>query len=129
MSNVPQAIVTLVESSSTMTALIEDRIYPSVLPHDAQVPAMTFNKVAGTGGRTTGPDLVMTRIQFDIYDDSYLTVETVGQALYTLLHRYSGTSDSVVFTDAQLDYMQNIYDDDANMYRCLMDFKFWSIGL
>jgi len=129
MSSVPEALVVLITGDSTIASYIGDRIYPGVLPPNAITPAMTYNKVAGTGGTTTGPDLAMTRMQFDAYHTSFLIVEKIGQAVYDLLQRYSGTVDGVTFSDMQLDYMQTLYEDETNMHRCLIDYKIWSEGL
>lgn len=127
--SVSTAVVAALMGDTPYTDLVSTRLYPSVLPPKVTLPAATYNKVAGTGGTTTGPDLVMTRFQFDSFADTYLEAEDIGVKAYEALRRYSGTSDGLVIADVQMDYNQTVYDDVANLYRDIMDFKIWTNGL
>jgi hypothetical protein len=127
--SVQTAVITILEANSTVTTLLGTRIYPGILPVAPTLPAMRFNKVAGSGGTTTGPDLVMSRLQFDIYAYTSLESEAAAKAVYNALRRWSGTSDGLNISDITLDYMQTIFEPTTNVYRSIMDFKIYSEGM
>lgn len=127
--SVPSALVTLLGANSTFTDIFGTRIYPGILPYNPTLPAVRYNKVAGSGGTTTGPDLVMTRIQFDVYANTALEAEAGAKALYGALRRYSGTVGGMTISDIQLDYMQTILEPVTDSWRALVDFKVWSEGM
>lgn len=127
--SVPAAIVSLLGASPTFTDVFGTRIYPGILPYNPELPAVRYNKVAGSGGTTTGPDLVMTRIQFDVYADTAVGAEAGAKALYDVLRRYSGTVGGMAISDVQLDYMQTILEPVTDSYRAIMDFKVWTEGM
>lgn len=127
--SVPTALVALLATDATFVSIFGTRIFPGILPASPTLPAVRYNKVAGSGGSTTGPDLVMTRVQFDVYAETFIEAEAGGKALYDKLRRYRGTVGGIAIADIQLDYMQTIFESVTDTYRAILDFKVWTEGM
>lgn len=113
----------LILADSRFTDLAGTRLYPTILPDDPQLPAVTYQRITTRRGyTTTGPvSLNRVRLQFDVWASAYSQTKQIQAALLAILEDrslYAGAGiDSV-----QLDMATDGYEHDARIYRVSMDF-------
>ena len=89
--SVEAAIVELITESASVTSLIDDRIYPNIIPEEESLPAVAYNEISGyntrqTNDSTTG--LVRARYQLTAINDKanggYSVLCDIRDAIRTL---------------------------------------------
>lgn len=107
------------------------RMYPDLLAEGVTLPALTYQMISDVSELTEDGDcgLYIDRIQIDAWANSAVDRATLGDAVRTLLHGYSGmigggspitgTPTCVVQWDNSIDE----YEPDRLQYRRVMDFK------
>ena len=70
--SVEAAIVEMITESAAVTSLIDDRVYPNIIPEDEDLPAIAYTEISGhntrqTNNSTTG--LVRARFQLTIMNN------------------------------------------------------------
>jgi hypothetical protein len=109
-------------ADAPLMAVIERRLYPLVLPQDAAVPAVTYQRVSTPrtltlkGGGTTAP-----RFQFSAWAMTYSQAKQVGELLKAALDCYTGPMGTHKVAAFMAGY-RDTYDDDTKRYGCGVDF-------
>jgi len=90
------------------------RVYPLFMPQNVVFPAVTYQVIydgteQGVGGCVWGRDV---RIQVDIYSKSYSEAKSLKQQAVNHIIDLKGGNISA----------QDLYDDDMQLYRQLIDF-------
>lgn len=82
----------VVLGDATIAALVGTRMYPSLLPQNPTLPALTYQQVSGVREVILdGPvDLVPFRIQVDCYAWTTLERDALAKAVRLKLHGFSG---------------------------------------
>ncbi len=108
--SVEKAIVALLEDDVGVGAIAADRIYPSVLPEDETLPAITYFRVSTVRDPKFGADsiVVQSRIQVGCHASSYSGAKDLRDAVRTAVQRFGGTSGGVV---VQVIFIENERDD------------------
>lgn len=96
--SVEKAIKALLDADSGVGAECGDRIYPSLLPEDETLPAISYFRVSTVRDPKMGADsiVVQSRIQVDCHASSYSGAKDLRDAVRSAVQRYSGTSGGVV---------------------------------
>ena len=97
MALIEEAVVMQMLTSSTVSALINQRLYPLVIPQDAPLPAVAYQKIdspktSSHGGRS---DLARSRFQFTAAADTYSEVKALAGAIVDCWWGFRGTVASV----------------------------------
>ena len=73
----------LADTGGRIYGLVEDRIYPAVIPQEADLPAMAYQRVSAnrTPGHGGTVGLAEGRIQVTISADEYRTAKAVAEAM------------------------------------------------
>ena len=107
-----EGLIGLINSKTPITDLIDDRIYPKILPQGLKdYPSVTY-KVIGT---TDNPDLNnpsghdFVSVDFQCYGKTDIEAETVYDTMREELEQSSGTFRGVEITGVQ--YMPSGADD------------------
>lgn len=122
------ALRTLALTDSTISTAVGTRVYPVMLPPEADVPSIAYREISGIADpvstATDGSGVVMTtRVQFDIWTTTYLSCKSLKDALVKLFNRYSGTVGGSVILDILPDLTFDTFDDDLKLYRQVVDFR------
>jgi hypothetical protein len=104
------AILALLQASPGLVDLVGDRIYPDQLPDEPQYPAVTFQKVGGSGARgaVSNPGLERASFQVSTWARSRPEVVVVTPHVRKALDR----KRRVVIAGVPID--DCFYDDDVD---------------
>jgi len=92
-----------------------DRVYPIKMPQDASYPAITYMVIADINEQSLYGNVFMNSIRFqvDIFAKSYSEVKGLKDEVIEKIVELRGCDISV----------QDLYEDDIELYRELLDFK------
>lgn len=95
--SVEKAIKALLDADTGVGDECGDRIYPSLLPEDETLPAISYFRVSTVRDPKMGADslVVQARIQVDCHASSYSAAKDLRDAVRTAVQRYSGTVGGV----------------------------------
>ena len=102
-------LLTLLLADSGLAAQCGDRIFWGERPQGGAVPALVLHLITRRDDYTlSGPVTAkMTRVQFDIFAETYGEATLSARALSTLLDGYLGTTGNTEFMGIFLDGQQN----------------------
>jgi hypothetical protein len=76
-------------NDSALTALIDGRVYPNVVPQDKDRPAIAYQMISGpTDYYHDGPGLTFYRIQLTCEGNTYVQAAQVAAAAIAALERF-----------------------------------------
>lgn len=124
------------QADASLTALIDDRIYPGFAPTDKPNPYITYFRTSqitthhmATGNSTS----ILERqiFQFDCWAKTEFESDTIKDALVLLLDGFTGVMNSA--SDVRRAFLQNVIDNHQNPidgsqiadHRTTADFEFW----
>lgn len=122
-----EAIYGRLAAVSGVTDIVSTRIYPSLLPQGATLPAVTYRRVSGVPERAMGSDagVARVRMEVDAWASSYSGVKALRDAVVAALKRFTGTvSGETIDATYQLNELDR-YEDDLKIHRVMMDFEVW----
>lgn len=122
------AIFTALTSDAGVAAIVERRVFPDVAPQDAAEPLLVVTVVddipeATLSGPASG-SLSNARVQVDVYAKTREQASQLKDATLSALgDRPSPSADglSIVVTSRG----RNLFDDETQLYRVLMEFNVW----
>lgn len=90
------AIYSILSTDSSITAIVNTRIYPDILPMGVDQPAIIYN-VGDSGYETTKGGAVQTRhgLNIIIAHTLYDSLNTLAEAIRMALYRKTGTFEGV----------------------------------
>ena len=116
-------LTTRLEADSTLSALIDSRIYPAKIPVDATFPLIMYQTdgIDRTYAFSGALDAKEADIRYDCIGDKYSTARSVAAAVISSLDGYTGTLGSLlvhaIFVDDERDgRMLESADDDSLKY-------------
>lgn len=128
MQSIEDALYSYLAAQSTIIAIVDDRIYPTVLPQDPTKPAVVFYNV-GTSPlwlQNAKPVLDVTRIQIDCYADTSRDAKLLAKAVRDVLESYVGLMGTLsVQAVLVLDYGMDDFDDVPNDFRVISEYEIW----
>ena len=112
-------------ADATLTALVGSRIYPSVLPAGATLPAIVYFRV---GGRTEHkPQSMMSgettrnfTVQVQAIALNYDQADAIEEAVFSRMATLAGT-----FGARPLAETQDLYDETTKQYITASDYSCW----
>jgi len=114
----------LVVGNGTIAGYVSTRVYPLVFPAQATMPCITYRIISGAMVPHTGSeDVYITRIQYDIWSESYNTTNAVKDALFDQFNQYSGTVSGQVIMDTLVDLNFDTFEKDTKLYRSVVDIR------
>jgi hypothetical protein len=117
---IEEALYSHLSTSTGLTALVSDRIYPIMMPQDPTLPAITYQRISNSPVNTIGgfASLDNPHIQFDCWATSYSSVKALGDKLRKTIAAAT-TFNALQMSD------QDLYEADTEIYRVSMDFSCW----
>ncbi len=111
-------------ADATLTALVGSRIYPSVLPAGATLPAIVYFRVGGrTEHKPQQTTTVKTRnftVQIQAIAQKYDDADEVEEAIFARMN-----SNSSVIKPRPLGETQDLYDEQTRQYITTSDYSIW----
>jgi hypothetical protein len=89
MASIEEALITLIKTSTEITALVGDRIKPVELPLNCPLPAISYTIISDPKHQVAG----LPRVQLSVYTLSYPQVKLISDSLRDLLAGYTGVID------------------------------------
>lgn len=126
-TNLPQAIFSILSNTSGVSSIISKRIYPEVLPQNVQYPCVLFFALNSTVDNHLQGDsgLRRSRVQVESWAQTFSAAVALSAAVSTALKNYSGTVDSFVI-GATLQLSENpLYEPDLQVFRIIQDYHVW----
>jgi hypothetical protein len=92
------AIKTILTNDTTITAFVEDRIYPGIAPFNVNLPFIVVKIGNKTVDRNKSYDFDWTKcdIEIDVVSKFYTDTETYADLIRVALNRVDGTVDSEI---------------------------------
>lgn len=105
---------------------LNKQVYAVRVPTGIKPPYIVFFRVSSERVYThDGADeLQRPRFQIDCYGDTYEAARSIANQVILALHQLSATSYIKV---AQIDDEQDEFDEQARLYRVILDFYIWHI--
>lgn len=113
---------------SALTALVGERVYPSVLPDKPTFPSVVYQVISNEQTFThDGPvALRRPRVQIDVWSRRRLEAEAIESAIISALVGYRGPMGDVDYTAGWgLEISTDIYEQETLLHRISMDFRGW----
>lgn len=121
-------IVDMLYSDYTLATLIEDRIYPNVIPQGTAMPAIAYQQISGTGEHDmNGPIRLQSgRWQITCYAKTYTEMLTIAHRVRAVMDGYKGGNIAVVQMGNEGDQPQLSSGKDAILrYSRYIEFTIW----
>lgn len=117
---IEEALYSHLSTSTTLMALVSDRIYPIMMPQDPELPAITYQRISNSPVNSMGGHggLDNPKIQIDCWATSYSAAKALGDKLRKTI------ATATAFNSVQLND-QDLYEDGTEIYRVSMDFSCW----
>lgn len=125
MGNIGLTMRALVLSDSDITDLISTRCYPLAFPANATMPCIVYRTVgamyAPLSAPTPGTPEMASRLQWDVWAETYAEAQTIFGHLVDLFNRYDGTVSGQVLIDTKIDLVFDVYENETKLYRVTVD--------
>jgi hypothetical protein len=124
MARVEAALYSILSGTAAVTAQVSTRIYPSFLPQDTALPALTYFRVSTIReeAMNTDPGRATARFQVSVWTTSAYSAGTIADIVRSALHRNIGTYGGVTITDLAIENEVATYDFDTEEHQVAMDF-------
>ena len=119
-----EAIRARLVAASSVTDLVNQRVYPQVMPQPPTLPAVVITVVAElpqnsfTGAAATR--LLEARVQIDCYAKTYLEAHQVADAVDAVVADLNDVDLSATRESAQ-----DLYENETQLHRVLLDYLVW----
>lgn len=118
MTTLSDQIYTVLTASTLVTSLTTTRIYPVIIPQNATLPHIVYNRVSGdqVNGLAGYLTVEKPKYQIDVYSETYEQARTLAGRVHTVLN--ASTLSVVLLSDTDL------YEDNVSQYRVTSDYSF-----
>lgn len=115
---------------SGVSSLVDERMYPVMLPQNVTYPALSYNQVSGVRiYDLCGPTgRVKPRISINSWATTYAEVRSLADAVRQAIEGFTGTmgdSPGTPISDVKLDNEVDLFEDEAGtigIYRVMQDY-------
>jgi hypothetical protein len=127
MADIEQAIYSILSTDATTKALVGTRIYPNVVPQDATLPAIAYQRISGSRVQSHGgpSNLARPRFQFTCLAVNYSGARAVANAVRQALDGYKNTAASVYVQAGHIQTDFDSFADGENLHAVRVDFYLW----
>lgn len=124
---IEEALYSYLSTYAGLTASVGTRIYPNVIPSDASLPAVAYQRISTARVRShEGPsNLSHTRIQFTCVADSYSAVKSVADQIRAALDGYRGTMSTLRVDGVSIENEIADYVETSDLYIQRLDALIW----
>jgi len=124
---IEQAILTELNTTAGLTALVGQRIYYTKAPQDVLEPYIVFIKVSSIRNHsyTGSSHFAESRFQFSIYSTTYAETKTIAKQLQTILECTSGNIGTAPGVDVGAIYYDNetdLFEPETRLYHLACDY-------
>lgn len=108
---------------ASITALVQDRVYPLTRPQDAAVPAVTYQQITLDPHMNLGgidASLRQVRLQIDCWALTFDAAAALALAVRDRMNTAASNFRSVLLSGGLDDY-----ESDTRLYRRMMEFNCW----
>ena len=130
--NIETAIVYILGEDVGVSAIVGTKIYPMVVPQNAVMPAITYQKISGQWQiQMDGPhNMSEERFQINCWASTYGGAKALCEAVRDVLNGYDSAVNVVDFhvmtLENEMDLLVEIPDErGARRYARAMDFNVW----
>ncbi|KQY27182.1 tail completion protein gp17 [Rhizobium sp. Root482] len=119
------ALTALLLGAAPLTAIVGNRINWGRKPQsDANRPYIVLQRIDGvpTYHMTGASDHVASRVQADVYGETYTSTKRASSALIAVLSGYSGGIFQGMFLDSQRDFPAADAGEVTTLFRTSVDF-------
>lgn len=103
----------------TEVPLVNERVYPLVMPQDCKKPALVYSVPAETDKQSLNSSSaydVRHRFQIDVYGESYLEVKTIKEQVKAALYSFSSYPHNLSVFEG--------HEPKTKLFRQTLDFNF-----
>lgn len=127
MTAVEQAIRDRLVHAPPVSSRIASRIYPRVLPQTPTLPAVVYQRLTTTPTHSHdgASDLDMSRLQLDVWADTYAEAREAAIAIRTTLDGERGMWSGMWISAVLLDSADDFFEDATRMWRQRTDWRVW----
>ena len=130
MAVLEEGIAAFLIADATIGAVVDNRIYPLMIPQGAILPCLTYQRISTPrivthqSSGATG-DLTNPRFQFDAWGVTQKEVKAISDALRAVLHGKRGAMGGVTIRAAIAENEEPEFDPDSELYRSRSDYIIW----
>ena len=124
-TEIEEAIYSVLSTSGTLTALVSDHIYPLTIPQEAPLPFISFYRESVIRYHAMGVDcyLMESRIEMSVWAESLSATRVIVNLIRGLFQRWRGTYDSMVVHDSLIEGEYDDFDEASEAYRSVITFQ------
>ena len=126
--DITQIIYTRATTHAGTTALIGTRFYPGILPQNATLPAVTYQKISDPMVKRVMAGVTNVRyprVQLDVWAATYAQCEAVAVQLRTAFQDYATSSGGLTLAFTIVDSEFDNHEADNQLFRRTMDLRLW----
>lgn len=114
-------IYSILVADGNITGLVSTRIYPILAPQNTTNPYIVYRRISGVSINALEGELGTTegRFQIDAYSTSYAEAKTLAGYVKAALKASSSVRGALI---SDVDFEK---EQDTNLYRVSMDFRYW----
>lgn len=118
-----QAIIGLLLGAAGVTAIVGQKVRPGRAAQDDQVPFIVVTRIDGIRDYAmVGPSgYVASRMQIDVYTETYAATKTCARAVVAALSGHSGGNIQGIFVDSERDLPAADAGDVRHLFRTSVD--------
>jgi len=129
-SSINNGIYSRLSSYTTLTALVNKRIYPIILPQDCELPAVVYQRISGPRIHAMGDDPGLTHPRYQITVISQNDYDKARQVADEVINAFKNERDATWGSlNVQASYVeddQEFFDDESERYRIAIDLIIWA---
>lgn len=128
MSTLEEGLYAFLTANAGVFGLVGERIYPQVIPQDAPMPAVAYQRISSPREYSHYPGasgLARARMQFTCEGDSYRQAKRVAEAIRAALSGYKGVAGDVTIGAAFLENENDSYSEGYQMPVVRVDYVIW----
>lgn len=111
-------------ADATLSGLVGTRVYPLNYPTGVTFPCITYRVISGFSEQIPDETVFRSRVQFDVWADTYNDAAEVKSALVSLFNFADMTVDGQHIIKGRVDLVFDLYEDDTKLHRSVVDVVF-----
>ena len=130
--NIEKLLTLLLKNDAGVLAIVANRIYPMLVPQDAAMPALTYQKISGNWQvQMDGPhNMSRERFQINCWAETYAGAKSLADAVRAELNGYDTGNASIgvhlITLENETDLLVDVGDmRGTRRYARAMDFMVW----
>lgn len=124
MARIEAGIYAILSADANIVGQVSNRIYPSYLPQDCPLPAVSFWRISTIREQAmyADPNRATVRIQVSVWATTAYSAGTIAEYVRAALHRKIGLYGGVQITDLAIENEITTYDYDTEEHQVAIDF-------